>query len=296
MSPALAGEPPGKPILYFSRFGTCSSGKKIPDFLPPFSNWISSWTCQVQFTSVQSLSHVWLFATPWTAVHQASLSITNSRSLLKLMSIESVMTSNHFILCCPLILPLSIPPSIRVFSSESVFHIMWPKYWNFSSTSVLPMNTWNWSPLGWTDWISLQSKGLSVFSKPQFKSINSLALKNVSNINAKLWKNNHKWKLQLLKCMGTNYWSDDMLNKKKATCLDKGKSFKVINMHVFIFLLYTGSCGRVYHLNKLQGVTMPCSARCVMSPCSLINFCQIKTRAPSPAWDTGMCNANMECY
>ena len=85
-----------------------------------------------QFSSVQSLSHVQLFATPWTAAHQASLSITNSRSLLKLMSIELVMPSNHLILCRPLLLLPSIFPSIRVFSSESDCCITWPKYWSFS--------------------------------------------------------------------------------------------------------------------------------------------------------------------
>ena len=83
-------------------------------------------------SSVQSLSHVRLFATPWTAAHQASLSITNSQSLLKLMSIEPVMPSNHLILCCPLLLPPSIFPSIRVFSNESVLPIRWRKYWSFS--------------------------------------------------------------------------------------------------------------------------------------------------------------------
>ena len=86
----------------------------------------------LQFSSVQSLSRVRLFATPWTAVHQASLSITNSWSLLKLMSIESVMPSNHFILCCPLLLLPSVIPSIRVLSNESVLCIRWPKYWSFS--------------------------------------------------------------------------------------------------------------------------------------------------------------------
>ena len=85
--------------------------------------------------SVQSLSHVRLFATPWTAARQASLSNTNSRSLLKLMSIESVMPSNHLILCHPLLLPSSIFPSIRVFSNESVLCIRWPKYWSFSFSS-----------------------------------------------------------------------------------------------------------------------------------------------------------------
>ena len=84
------------------------------------------------FSSVQLLSRVRLFATPWTAACQASLSITNSRSLPKLMSIESVMPSNHLTLCRPLLLPPSIFPSIRVFSSESVLHIRWPKYWSCS--------------------------------------------------------------------------------------------------------------------------------------------------------------------
>ena len=119
----------------------------------------------VQFSSVQSLSGVRLFVTPLTAACQTSLCITNSRSLLKLMSIESVMPSNHLILCCPLLFLPSVFPSIRVISSESVLHIRWPKYWSFSFTSVLPGNIQDWSPLGWTGLISLQSKGLSkVFS------------------------------------------------------------------------------------------------------------------------------------
>ena len=84
------------------------------------------------FSSVQSLSRVWLFVTPWTATHQASLSITNTRSLLKLMSIELVMPSNYLILCHLLLLLPSIFPSIRGFSNESALHIMWPKYWSFS--------------------------------------------------------------------------------------------------------------------------------------------------------------------
>ena len=92
-----------------------------------------------QFSSVQSLSLVWLFATPWTGARQVSLSITNSRSLLKLMSIESVMPSNYLILCHPLLLPPSIFPSIRVFSNESVILIKWPKYWSFS-ISISPSN------------------------------------------------------------------------------------------------------------------------------------------------------------
>ena len=113
--------------------------------------------------SVQSLSRVQLFATPQTATRQASLSITNSRSLLKLMSIESVMPSNHLILCRPLLFLPSIFPSIRVFSKESVLRIRGPKYWSFSFS--IPMNIQDWFPSGWTGWISLLSKGLSkVFS------------------------------------------------------------------------------------------------------------------------------------
>ena len=92
----------------------------------------------VQFSSVQSLSHVRLFATPWTTARQAFLSITSSWSLLKLMSIESVMPSTHLIFCHPLLLP-SIFPSIRVFSNESALHIRWPKYWSFSF-SISPSN------------------------------------------------------------------------------------------------------------------------------------------------------------
>ena len=93
-------------------------------------------------TSVQSLSHVQLFVTPWTVAHQASLSITNSRSLLKLMSIESLMPSNHLILWRPLLLLPSILPSIRVFSNESVLHIRWPKYWSFNF-SIGPSNKYS---------------------------------------------------------------------------------------------------------------------------------------------------------
>ena len=91
--------------------------------------------------SVQSLSHVRLFATPWTAARQASLSITNSRSLLKLKSIESVMPSNLLILCRPLLHLPSICPSIRIFSNESALRIRWPKYWSLSFNISLPMNT-----------------------------------------------------------------------------------------------------------------------------------------------------------
>ena len=92
-----------------------------------------------------SLNHVLLFVTPWTTACQASLSNTNSQSLLKLMSIESVMPSNHLTLCCPLLLLPSIFPSIRVFD-ESALSIRWPKYWSFSFSIIPPMNTQDWSP------------------------------------------------------------------------------------------------------------------------------------------------------
>ena len=97
------------------------------------------WGLSQSFQSVQSLSRVRLFVTPWIAAHQASLSITNSRSLLKRMSIESVMPSNHLILCRPLLLLPPIPPSIRVFSNESILRMRWPKYWSFS-LSISPSN------------------------------------------------------------------------------------------------------------------------------------------------------------
>ena len=114
---------------------------------------------------VQSLSHLLLFATPWTATCQASLSFTISWSLLKSLSTELVMPSNHLILCCPLILLSSIFLSIRVFSNESALRIRWPSIGASVSASVLPMNIQDWFPLGLTGLIFLLSKGLSrVFS------------------------------------------------------------------------------------------------------------------------------------
>ena len=114
-----------------------------------------------QFSSVQSLSRVQLFVTPWIAAHQASLSITNSQSSLRLTSIESVMPSSHLVLCRPLLLLPPIPPSIRVFSNESTLRMRWPKYWSSSFSIILPKKSQGWSPSEWTSWISLQSKGLS---------------------------------------------------------------------------------------------------------------------------------------
>ena len=114
--------------------------------------------------SVQLLSHVRLFVTPWTTIRQASLSITSSQSLLKLMSIVSVMPSNHLILCRPLLLLPSVFPSIRVFSNESALHTRWPKYWSFSF-SISPSNEYSGLISFRMDCIDLLAKGLSkVFS------------------------------------------------------------------------------------------------------------------------------------
>ena len=125
-----------------------------------------SWPLLV--SSIQSPSRVWLFATPWTAACQASLSVTNSQSSPKLMSVELVMPSNHLILCRPLLLLHSIFPSTRVFSNESALCIRWPKYWSFSFSISLSSEH--------SGLIFLQSKGLSrVFSNTTVQSINSSA-------------------------------------------------------------------------------------------------------------------------
>ena len=113
-----------------------------------------------QFSSVQSLSHVKFSATPWTATHQASLSITNSQSLLKLMPIESVMPSNHLILCHPLSSQLQSFPASVSFQMSQLFASGGQSFRVLASASVLPMNIQDWLPLGWTGWISLQSEGL----------------------------------------------------------------------------------------------------------------------------------------
>ena len=115
----------------------------------------------VQFSSVQLLSRIWLFATPWTAPHQACLSITNSQSLLKLMSIELVMPSNHLSSVVPFSSCLQSFPASRSFQMSQFFTSGGRSIGVSASASVLPMNTQDWFPLGWTGWISLQSKGLS---------------------------------------------------------------------------------------------------------------------------------------
>ena len=130
---------------YIRKFGKLSSGQRTGK---------GQFSFQSQFSSVQSLSHVQLFATPRTAAHQASVSITNSRSLLTLMSIESVMPSNHLVLCRPLLLVPSIFPSIRVFSNESVLCNRWPKYWSFSF-SISPSNEYSGLISFRIDWLDL---------------------------------------------------------------------------------------------------------------------------------------------
>ena len=143
-----------------------------------------------QFSSVQLFSHVRLFATLWTAACQASLSITNSRSLLKLMSIESVMPSNHLILCCPLLLLPSIFPSIRVFSSESVLLIRWPKYCSFSF-NISPSNEHLGLVSFRMDWLDLLAVQGTL--KSLLQHINSLALSFLHSPTLKSihdhWKN-----------------------------------------------------------------------------------------------------------
>ena len=130
----------------------------------------------VQFSSPSQLCPT--LCNPWTAARQASLSINNPQSPPKPMSIDSVVPSNYLIFYCPLLLLPSILPSIRVFSNESALRIRWPNIGLSASTSVLPMNTQDWSPLEWTVWISPCSPRDSQDSSPtpQFKSINSSAL------------------------------------------------------------------------------------------------------------------------
>ena len=126
---------------------------------------------QRMFSSVQSLSRVQLFATPWTAARQASLFITNSCSLLKLMSIESVMPSNHLILCHPLLLLPSVFASIRVFSNVSVLRVRWPEYWHFSF-SINPFSEYSGLISFRVDWFDSQVSSPT----PQFQSVNSSVL------------------------------------------------------------------------------------------------------------------------
>ena len=156
----------------------------------------SNHTCfsSVQFSSVaQSLTRVRLFATPWIAAHQASLSITSSRSSLRFTFIESVMPSSHLILCLPLLLlPQSLPAS-RSFPMSQFFRWGGQSIGVSASVSVLPMNTQGWSPLEWTGWISLQSKGLSrVFSNTTVQKHQSFGTQLSSQSNSHI----HTWPLE----------------------------------------------------------------------------------------------------
>ena len=148
---------------------------------------------RVQFSSVQLFSSVWLFVTPWIAARQASLSITSSRSLCKLMSMESVMPSNHLILCCPLLLLPPISPASGSFPMSQLFTWCGQSIRVSASASVLPMNTQDWSPLGWTGWISLQSKGLSrVFSNTTVQKHQFLGIQFSSQSSSHI----HTWPLE----------------------------------------------------------------------------------------------------
>ena len=150
------------------------------------------WKGKFQFSSVQSLSHVRLFWTPWIAAGQDSLSITNSRNSPNLMFIESVIPSSHLILCRPLLLLPSVPRSIRLFYNELTLCLRWPKCWSFSF-SINPSNEHPGSPLEWTGWISLQSKELSrVFSKTTVQKHQFFGAQLSSQSNSHI----HTWPLE----------------------------------------------------------------------------------------------------
>ena len=147
----------------------------------------------VPFSSVQLLSRVWLFVTPWIAARQAYLSVTNSRSSLKHTSIESVMPSSHLILCPPLLLLPPIPPSIRVFSNESTLRMRWPKYWSFTFNIIPSKEHPGLISLEWTVRTSLQSKGLSrVFSNTTVQKHQFFGTQLSSQSNSHI----HTWPLE----------------------------------------------------------------------------------------------------
>ena len=155
---------------------------KIPQSFTYFSS--------VQFSHSVVSDSLWPH---WIAARQAFLSITNSRSSPKLMCIESVMPSSHLIFCHSLLLLPLISPSFRVFSNESSLHMRWTKYWSFSFNIILPMNTQDWSPLEWTGWIFLQSKGLSrVFSNTTVQKHQFFGTQLSSQSNSHI----HAWPLE----------------------------------------------------------------------------------------------------
>ena len=146
-----------------------------------------------QFSSVQPLSRIWLFVTPWTTAHQASLSITKSRSSPKPMSIESVMPSNHLILCRPLLVLPSVFPSIKSFPMTQFLTSGGQSTGASASASVLPVNIQDWFPLGWPGWISWQPKGLSrVFSNTTVQMHQFFGAQPSSKSNSHI----HMWLLE----------------------------------------------------------------------------------------------------
>ena len=191
------------------------------DLVEFISDYISAWhflfwkviidsISLINISSLQSLSRVRLFGTPWISAHQASLFITNSRSLFKPMSIESVMPSNHLIFCRPLLLLHPIPPSIRVFPVSQLFAGGGQRIGVSASASVLPMNTQGWSPWGWTGWISLQSKGLSrVFANTIVQKHQFFGAQLSSQSNSHI----HTWPLEK-----PSPWLDGPLLAKWCLC------------------------------------------------------------------------------
>ena len=150
-----------------------------------------TWHLSVQFSSVQSLSRVWLFVTPWITARQASLSITNSQSSLKLMSIESVMPSSHLILCHPLLLLPPIPPSIWVFSNESTLRMRWPKYWTLSF-SIIPSKAFPGLISFRMDWLELLAVQGTLKSLLQHHSSKARILQHAAKSNSHI----HTWPLE----------------------------------------------------------------------------------------------------
>ena len=162
-------------------------------FICDFTSTCLSAVFIIQFSSVQSLSHVRLFATPWIAAHQASLSITNSRSSLRLTSIKSVIPSSHIILYHPLLLLPPILPSITVFSNESTLRMRWQSTGVSALASFLSKKSQGWSPSEWTGRISLQSKGLSrVFSNTTVQKHQFFGAQPFSQSNSHI----HTWPLE----------------------------------------------------------------------------------------------------
>ena len=180
-------------LLHKIIFWCDKPGCRSQKFRDKFYKFPKSSRNSVQFISVQSLSRVQPFATPWIATCQASPSITNSWSSLKLMPIKLVMLSSRLILCCPLLLLPPIPSSIKVFSNESILSRGGQSIGASASASVLPMNTQDWSPLGWIGWISLQSKELSrVFSKTTVQKHQFFGTQPSSQFNSHI----HTWPLE----------------------------------------------------------------------------------------------------